>query len=202
MQGWRAESSRPTRQQHPSRRSEQSGRGGRALRAPTGWQPFPFMLQQQVGGSRKAGPRLYARKRVLKGKRVIDKREKTAGCLPLARSAAAHTRRSGRPASNRRAAAALSESEAANQPAMHGQFRYVFQGEHKRASARSFAPLRMTIEMSWRQKGVCCNSLQGPLRQRLTALPPPLEGEAGWGVQTASVGSAHARDPSSLRSSG
>ena len=27
----------------------------------------------------------------------------------------------------------------------------------------------------------------GPLRQRLTALPPPLKGEAGWVVQTASV---------------
>ena len=44
---------------------------------------------------------LLRAQRVLKGKRVIDKREKTAGCLPLARSAAAHTRRSGRPASNR-----------------------------------------------------------------------------------------------------
>ena len=29
--------------------------------------------------------------------------------------------------------------------------------------------------------------LTGPLRQRLTALPPPLEGEAGWVMQTASV---------------
>ena len=47
--------------QHPSRRSEQSGRDGRALRAPAGWQPLPFILQQQVGGSRKAGQRLYAR---------------------------------------------------------------------------------------------------------------------------------------------
>ena len=47
--------------QRPSRKSEQGGRDGRAMRAPTGWQPFPFMLQQQVGGSRLAGPRLYAR---------------------------------------------------------------------------------------------------------------------------------------------
>ena len=47
--------------QRPSRRSEQSGRDGRALRAPMGWQPFPFVLQQQMGGSRLAGQRLYAR---------------------------------------------------------------------------------------------------------------------------------------------
>ena len=75
-QGWRAESwprsaslgpalqftfSRPTRRQRPSRKSERSGRDGRAMRAPAGWQPFPFILQQQVGGSRFAGPRLYAR---------------------------------------------------------------------------------------------------------------------------------------------
>ena len=32
-----------------------------------------------------------------------------------------------------------------------------------------------------------CNSLQGPLRQRLTALPLPLKGEAGWVVQMAAV---------------
>ena len=32
-----------------------------------------------------------------------------------------------------------------------------------------------------------CSPLQGPLRQRLTALTPPLKGEAGWVVQTASV---------------
>ncbi len=38
--------------------------------------------------------------------------------------------------------------------------------------------------------------LTGPLRQRLTALPPPLKGEAGWVVQVTSVGNAHARDSS------
>ncbi len=32
-----------------------------------------------------------------------------------------------------------------------------------------------------------CSPLQGPLRQRLTALPPPLKGEAGWVVQAALV---------------
>ena len=96
-----------------------------------GWQPF-------------CGTTPLRAKRVLKGKWVIDKREETAGCLPLARSAAAHTRRSGRPASNRRAAAALSESEAAIPPAMRGHFRCAFQGEYERARARSFASLRMT----------------------------------------------------------
>ena len=124
------------------------------------------------------------------GKRGDSQEGRNRRCLPSSRAAASVH------ASNRRAAAALSESEAANQPAMHGQFRYVFQGEHKRASARSFVPLRMTIEMSWWQKGVCCNSLQGPLRQRLTALPPPLEGEAGSGGED-NIGNAQGAEFSS-----
>ena len=45
--------STPPGWQHPSRQSEQSGRDGRAMRAPTGWQPIPSMLQGQVGGRRK-----------------------------------------------------------------------------------------------------------------------------------------------------
>ena len=42
-------------------------------------------------------------------------------------------------------------------------------------------------------------SLTGPLRQRLTALPPPLKGEARWVVQTASVGCAVFHEERSLR---
>ena len=49
-----------------------------------------------------------------KGMGLIRKKGKTFGVPLLVRSAAAHTRRSGRPASNRRVAAALSESVAAN----------------------------------------------------------------------------------------
>ena len=71
----------------------------------SGWQPF-------------GGTTPLRAKRVLKGKWVIDKREKTAGCLPLARSAAA---------------------QAAFPPAMRGQFRNAFQGSFQRARAGSFA---------------------------------------------------------------
>ena len=67
---------------------------------------------------------------------MIDKKGETAGVPLLARSAAAHTRRSGRPANNRRAAAALSESEAAFPPVMHGQFRNAFQGDTSAAPHR------------------------------------------------------------------
>ena len=73
---------------------------GRAVRAPLGQQPtFAYPLRR-LGGNQKV-LLIFTRAARPEGKRVIDKREKTAGCLPLARSAAAHTRRSGRPASNR-----------------------------------------------------------------------------------------------------
>ena len=55
---------------------------GRAL--PLGWQPIPRLSQQKPGGNWKASLTL-ARAARPEGKRVIDKREKTIGCLPLAR---------------------------------------------------------------------------------------------------------------------
>ena len=162
----------------------------RASAAPIlGWHPLPSMLGWQTGGNREA-ELCFTRAARPEGKWGDSQEGRNRRCLPSSRAAASVH------ASNRRAAAALSESEAANQPAMRGQFRYVFQGEHKRASARSFAPLRMTIEISWWQKGVCCNSLQGPLRQRLTALPPPLEGEAGSGGED-NIGNAQGAEFSS-----
>ena len=47
--------------QHPSRRSEQSGRDRRALRAPTGWHLAPSCCFGKWVGSCFAGQRLYAR---------------------------------------------------------------------------------------------------------------------------------------------
>ena len=46
-------------------------------------------------------------------------------------------------------------------------------------------PLRLSRRYPRRNSQV--HLLAGPLRQRLTALPPPLKGEAGWMVQMASV---------------
>ena len=77
---------------------------GRAMRAPLGQQPtfaYPF---GRLGGNRKV-LLTFTRAARPEGKRVIDKREKTAGCLPLARSAAA---------------------QAAFPPAMRGHFRNAF----------------------------------------------------------------------------
>ena len=59
---------------------------GRAL--PLGWQPILCLSQQKPGGNWKASLTL-ARAARPEGKRVIDKRGKTFGCPPLARSAAA-----------------------------------------------------------------------------------------------------------------
>ena len=67
----------------------------------SGWKPF-------------GGTTPLRAKRVLKGKWAIDKREKTAGCLPLARSAAA---------------------QAAFPPAMRGHRRCAFQGEYPRRTS-------------------------------------------------------------------
>ena len=61
---------------------------------------------------------------------------------------------------------------------------------------RSNSPSR-ALRGGFSPKGLAAD-LTGPLRQRLTALPPPLKGEAGRVVQMASVGHAGARD-SSLR---
>ncbi len=116
-----------------------------------GWQPF--------GGT----PPLRAQ-RVLKGKGLIDKREKTAGCLPLARSAAAQAaprpvgsgqalrpvgriHKDGAPRSWPRPASLGpsaqftfsrptedAAAQAAFPPAMRGQFRNAFQGVPRRTS--------------------------------------------------------------------
>ena len=146
-------------------------RAGRARTArPYGVAATPLHIATASGWHPQSGTTPLRAKRVLKGKRVIDKREKTAGCLPLARSAAAQAavidkreKTAGCLPLARSAAA-----QAAFPPAMRGQFRNAFQGDTPAAPRR-------------------CSHLAGPLRQRLTALPPPLKGEAGWVVQTASV---------------
>ena len=96
----------------------------------------PLHIAMAGGWQPQGGTTPLRAQRVLKGKGMIDKKGETAGVPLLARSAAAHTRRSGRPASNRRAAAALSESEAAFPPVMCGQFRTALQGEYARMARR------------------------------------------------------------------
>src|SRR5699024_3721197 len=63
-------------------------------------------------------------------------------------------------------------AQAAIPPVMRGQFRNAFQGDTPSAPRR-------------------CSPLQGPLRQRLTALPPPLKGEAGKRSPLAQKGQTH-----------
>ena len=163
-----------------------------------GWQPF-------------GGTTPLRAKRVLKGKGLIRKKGKTAGVPLLVRSAAAQaaprpvgsghtfrpvgrirkngapsrgTRRNGAPRSSRPTEDAA--AQAAFPPAMRGHRRCAFQGKYP-------CPWEWPPAAPHR-----CSPLRGPLRQRLTALPPPLKGEAGRVVQMASVGCAQARD-SSLR---
>ena len=97
----------------------------------SGWQPQSETLPLRA-------------QRVLKGKWVIDKREKTAGCLPLARSAAA---------------------EAAILPVMRGQF-LALSGEYTRMARRGRRALRSD---SPRPRGGGADSVgitrtRGPLR--------------------------------------
>ena len=99
---------------------------------PCGVAAMPLHIATASGRQPFCGTTPLRAKRVLKGKRVIDKREKTAGCLPLARSAAA---------------------SAAFPPARRGHRRCALQGEYERASARSFASLRMTEGSGGRMGG-------------------------------------------------
>ena len=55
----------------------------------SGVAPIPLHIAAASGWQPQSGTTPLRAQRVLKGKWVIDKREKTAGCLPLARSAAA-----------------------------------------------------------------------------------------------------------------
>ena len=68
-------------------------RAKRARRArnarPYGVAANPLHIATASGWQPQGGTTPLRAQRVLKGKWVIDKREKTAGCLPLARSAAA-----------------------------------------------------------------------------------------------------------------
>ena len=75
----------------------------------SGVAPIPLHAVLASGWQPQSGTTPLRAQRVLKGKWVIDKREKTAGCLPLARSAAA---------------------QAAFPPAMRGHRRCAFQGEY------------------------------------------------------------------------
>ena len=111
---WNEESRACAVQQHPSRVATplpavRATRAGRARNArPYGVAAIPLHIATASGRKPQSGTTPLRAKRVLKGKWVIDKREKTAGCLPLARSAAAR---------------------AAFPPAMRGQFRNAFQGD-------------------------------------------------------------------------
>ena len=147
---WRAGSSRPTRRQHPSRRSERSGRPHSGVAAiplhiatASGWKPF-------------GGTTPLRAQRVLKGKGLIRKKGKTAGVPLLVRPP--------------RAAATFPPPAGGEIPCPLG-------------AGTDVAPYKANTPAAPRR----CSSLQGPLRQRLTALPPPLKGGAGWLVQAASV---------------
>ena len=132
---------------------------------PYGVAANPLHIATASGWQPQSGTTPLRAQRVLKGMGLIRKKGKTAGVPLLVRSSAA---------------------QAAFPPVMRGHRRCAFQGEYERASARFFAALRMTKGVRVRPKGLL-QALQGPLRQRLTALPPPLEGEAGRVVQMASV---------------
>ena len=132
----------------------------------SGVAPIPLHIAAASGWQPQSGTTPLRAQRVLKGKGLIRKKGKTAGVPLLVRPP--------------RAAATFP-------PAMRGQFRNAFQGSFQRASARSFASLRMTKKGRFLTTKGRAADLTGPLRQRLTALPPPLKGEAGSVVQTASV---------------
>ena len=105
-------------------------RAGRARNArPYGVAATPLYAATASGWQPQSETLPLRAQRVLKGKWVIDKREKTAGFLPLARSAAA---------------------QAAFPPVMRGHRRCAFEGEHeravpsplRRAAAKPGSPLR------------------------------------------------------------
>ena len=165
----------------PSRQSERSGRDGRALRAPTGWHLTPSCcFGRWVAAAKRDNA--FTREARPEGERVIRKRERT---LVLSLLCAVRPRRP-RPG----------PLGAGTPSALLGE--YARMARRGRGTRRNGAPSRRALRGGFPPKGRSVD-LTGPLRQRLTALSPPLKGEAGWVVQMASVGHAQARDPS-LRS--
>ncbi len=164
--------------QGPSRRSEQGGRGGCAMRAPMGWHLAPSCcFGKWVAAAKRDNA--FTREARSEGKGVDSQEGENRRCSP----SCAQCGRAGR-ALARWERVRLSPCRANTQ----GWRAEVAEPEETARRGRGPGQLLLALRPNspsralrggFPPKGRSVD-LTGPLRQRLTALPPPLKGEAGW----------------------